>query len=248
MTNPHLKDVLDENVLAREKQEAEYYDLIRHKSFRKRLVRQIERDFFTSRLGNCRHVLELGCGTGELTAAIAPGREIVAIDINDKMLAVSRLKLQTAPVKFLKLNMFHLDRLTIAFDAIVASRSFLHLNQASLEQMLRLSAAKLQIGGKILFDVQRPNFIQRFVRKVNRRKLATYHYQTEELHELLRKVPELKMVELRYMNHYFPLLSTAVLPGSMANGRLAYALRRIDALLGSVPASAMRLGVVCERQ
>lgn len=97
-----------------------------------------------------RHILEVGCGTGEHTRRfVAAGSDVTAVDPAEGMLAAAREKCDAH---------FHatgLPDLAVEgeFDAAVALRGVVnHLSPADLEPALAAVAARLRHGGVIVFD------------------------------------------------------------------------------------------------
>ncbi len=75
------------------------------------------------RVGSKARILELACGTGQLTrellAAMEPGARLVAIDLNAPMLEVARRKVRDARVEWHEANAMSLPFEPASFDAVV---------------------------------------------------------------------------------------------------------------------------------
>lgn len=106
-------------------------------------------------------VLELACGTGQLTAAIgADGIEVVGIDLALPMLHAARRRLLAAGAKGqlvgADMRQFQLRR---SFNLIfIARNSLLHLtSNEELTACFRLVRRHLAGGGAFAFDVFNPN-------------------------------------------------------------------------------------------
>ncbi|OGJ87374.1 MAG: hypothetical protein A2268_14570 [Candidatus Raymondbacteria bacterium RifOxyA12_full_50_37] len=77
------------------------------------------------------HVLDVGCGTGNLTAAIlrqvsAQGK-VTAIDMSDRMIAIAQSKIRDPRVTWLCDAVEHLDNDTGPFDRIICYSVWPHL-------------------------------------------------------------------------------------------------------------------------
>ena len=95
-------------------------------------------------------VLEIGSGTGTLAAMMTGGGgHVVGIDISEAMLAEAR---KSAPnAEFLHITATEIGTLgTERFDRIVATLSFSELCEDELDYVLRLSAAALKPGGRLV--------------------------------------------------------------------------------------------------
>lgn len=106
-------------------------------------------------------VLELACGTGQLTVPIAlAGLPITGLDLSAPMLTVARQRAATAnvPVEFVEGDMRNFDlnrRFALIF---IARNSLLHLH--STEDILAAFAAvrrHLAPGGTLAFDIFNPS-------------------------------------------------------------------------------------------
>ncbi len=95
-------------------------------------------------------VLEIGCGTGTLAAAMmARGASVTGIDISEPMLAVAR---QAAP----EAELFHMTATEIEklgasrFDRIVSTLAFSELSEDEVMFVLRAATELLKPGGKLV--------------------------------------------------------------------------------------------------
>lgn len=102
-------------------------------------------------------VLDLGCGTGELAAALSPGRKVIAVDPAPAMLAIARAKPGTAGVAFVEADARTL-RLGRRFDLVVLTgHAFqVFLTEADRGAALATVAAHLAPGGRFVFDSRNP--------------------------------------------------------------------------------------------
>lgn len=109
-------------------------------------------DMLRPHLGS--HILEIGCGTGNLTGFFARHGKVLATDVNDGYIKEARRKLnRTKNVSILKVNLerplAHLKH--FGADTLVCVNVLEHIrrDRAVLDQCLRL----LQPGGKLLLFV-----------------------------------------------------------------------------------------------
>jgi ubiquinone/menaquinone biosynthesis C-methylase UbiE len=100
-------------------------------------------------------VLDLGCGTGRLTRALAKRSRAVGMDAASAMLAVAREQNTSAPTlgcgaDFIQGDAFSLPFASASFDAVVALRLVFHFARldALLKEMCRVAAP----GGVLVFD------------------------------------------------------------------------------------------------
>jgi ubiquinone/menaquinone biosynthesis C-methylase UbiE len=79
----------------------------------------------TAGLGEGSKVLEVGCGTGQLTAELARrGCDVTAIDIGPSMVAVARRRLGRAPVRFAVVSFEDFAGDDGWFDLVVSATAF----------------------------------------------------------------------------------------------------------------------------
>jgi 2-polyprenyl-3-methyl-5-hydroxy-6-metoxy-1,4-benzoquinol methylase len=103
----------------------------------------------TSHLARGQKVLELGCGTGYFTRALAStGAQISAIDISSDLLALARRECPHESVTFETQNAYALTYPDETFDSVVGSSVLHHLElDAALREIWRV----LKPGGSISF-------------------------------------------------------------------------------------------------
>ena len=107
-------------------------------------------------------VLEIGCGTGAVTARLLARRaEVTALDQNPEMLAQARLRLAGTPPEFLTLierTAAEIDALPRgSFDAVVASLSLSEMSADERRFVLRAALGCLREGGVLaVADEVRP--------------------------------------------------------------------------------------------
>jgi SAM-dependent methyltransferase len=104
---------------------------------------------------HCKHVLDLGCGTGRLTRAVAQRVDkVTAIDCSAEMLRVARQRSRAYEnIVFLEADVLDLDLDPSAFDCVIAVNLLHHL---PVEQAARvLKAAVAPAGLLIVHDLRR---------------------------------------------------------------------------------------------
>ncbi|MBL4646904.1 MAG: class I SAM-dependent methyltransferase [Rhizobiales bacterium] len=116
-------------------------------------------DFCTALAADATSVLDLGCGTGELTAALAPGRRVVGIDPAAAMLDVARARPGGDKATWVEGDARHV-RLDEKFDLIVLTgHTFqVFLTDADQSALLATIAAHLAPEGRFIFDSRNPYF------------------------------------------------------------------------------------------
>jgi SAM-dependent methyltransferase len=100
-------------------------------------------------------VLELGCGTGYFTRALArSGADIVAIDVSPDLLKIARANCSAPNVRYEIQNAYEMSYSDAVFDFIVGSSVLHHLEiEAALREIYRV----LKPGGTICFT--EPNML-----------------------------------------------------------------------------------------
>jgi len=139
------------------------------------------------------NILDLGCGTGDISAAIGRmGYQVTACDIAENMLEKARSHWIEGPVKWvpLKANWDILPFKNGGFDAIVASSVFEYL--VDVEGVARDLSRVLRPDGTLVFSV--PNPCNR-TRKVE--AWLRSHRLSLTLRWLLCKIPRLRS----YLNY-----------------------------------------------
>ncbi len=92
-------------------------------------------------------VLDLGCGTGRLTRALAERGEAVGLDAANAMLSRAQ---QVTNAGFIQGDAFSLPLAPESFDAVVALRVLFHFEQ--LDTLLRGMRRVVKPGGTVVFD------------------------------------------------------------------------------------------------
>lgn len=108
-------------------------------------------------------VLELGCGTGSQTVLLArAGASVTAVDGDAMALSRARRKLSAAGLHAdVRLGVVEdLPYLDGAFDAVLSSLLFHHLDSASKRTALAQARRVLRVGGRfVLLDFDRPQTV-----------------------------------------------------------------------------------------
>jgi SAM-dependent methyltransferase len=87
--------------------------------------RVVESVITAAGLGPGAAVLEVGCGTGQLTERLArPGLRVTAIDIGASMIAAARRRVTSTDVSFQVTSFEDLDVADASFDLIISSAAF----------------------------------------------------------------------------------------------------------------------------
>ncbi len=123
------------------------------------------------------HVLEIGCGTGNLTLRLATMASVVeAVDLSADMLEAAREKLAHRGILD-RVNLTRMDALTLdthfeaqTFDLIVSSLAFSELSIPGQEYVLRLCHQLLKPNGTLLLldEVQPSSLLARIARALIR--------------------------------------------------------------------------------
>ncbi|WP_315924761.1 class I SAM-dependent methyltransferase [Mesorhizobium sp. SP-1A] len=98
-------------------------------------------------------VLDLGCGTGQLVAALSAGRCVVGVDPAEAMLDVARSRPGGKSAQWVRADARDV-RLRQKFDLILLTgHAFqVFLTDADRKAVLETIAAHLESGGRFLFD------------------------------------------------------------------------------------------------
>ncbi|WP_405056137.1 class I SAM-dependent methyltransferase [Kribbella sp. NBC_01505] len=85
-----------------------------------------------------RSVLEIACGTGYWTTALATSaRSVLATDVNESTLAVARTRSYANPVQFAVADAFDLPSIPGDFDAIFAGFFWSHVPRADVQRFVQ---------------------------------------------------------------------------------------------------------------
>jgi len=114
-------------------------------------------DFILQFAGDARSVLDLGCGTGALTAMLAPGRTATGADPALAMLDVARKRPGGDQVEWVEGDARKL-RLGKSFDLVILTGHAFQVFLTAEEQQAALNtiAAHLAPGGRFIFDTRNP--------------------------------------------------------------------------------------------
>lgn len=140
---------MDEDRLYRDTALAAFYDLDNGWS--------AADDFCLALAADARSVLDLGCGTGLLAAALAQGRAVTGVDPAAAMLDIARHRPGGDRVEWVEADA-RTVRLGRAFDLVLlAGHAFqVFLTRADRRAVLDTIAAHLAPGGRFVFDSRNP--------------------------------------------------------------------------------------------
>jgi SAM-dependent methyltransferase len=101
-------------------------------------------------------VLDLGCGFGDFARlAFSWGaKQVIAVDISEKMLAAARATTADENVEYIRSPIESFDMQTAAFDLVVSSLA-LHYVEDYVAVVKKISQA-LRPGGRFVFSVEHP--------------------------------------------------------------------------------------------
>ena len=141
-----------------------------------------------------RHILELACGTGYWTAAIADVvSSIHGLDADSEVLKIARAKqLDPARITFARGDAFSLPTDLGKFTAGFAAHWWSHVPLARLPSFLENFHAALQPGARVVFMDNR--YVPSSSTRISRADAAGNTYQLRELdngtsHEVLKNFP-----------------------------------------------------------
>ncbi|MBE6564520.1 MAG: class I SAM-dependent methyltransferase [Ruminococcaceae bacterium] len=116
------------------------------------------RELFESEQKPIRSVLDLACGTGNLTVPLArAGYDMTGIDLSEEMLSLAQSKADGLPILFVKQNMVSFE-LYGTVDAVICCLDSLNylLKKEELERTFAHVKNYLEPGGLFVFDVNTP--------------------------------------------------------------------------------------------
>ncbi|MDQ0469323.1 class I SAM-dependent methyltransferase [Labrys wisconsinensis] len=114
-------------------------------------------DFCATLAAGAGSVLDLGCGTGELAAALAPGRHVAGVDPAAAMLEAARRRPGGERVRWIEADA-RTVRLGHRFDRVILTgHAFqVFLTTADQRAVLRTIAEHLAPDGRFVFDSRNP--------------------------------------------------------------------------------------------
>ena len=118
------------------------------------------RDIIERRHGRAVTLLDLGCGTGGITALLAGAYQVSGLDISPAMLAVAREKLPGGTQLYLgDMTSFRLDA---RFDVIVCAYQGINhlLSLAAWQSSFDCACEHLNRGGLFVFDIITPGQLE----------------------------------------------------------------------------------------
>jgi ubiquinone/menaquinone biosynthesis C-methylase UbiE len=130
--------------------------------YHKNLQRAIWRQTFISRIiGKKQKILEVGCGEGLLSIALANlGNQTTGTDISDRCILLSninRIKLAAANASFLKMSATELRFSSDMFDWVISKDLLEHLHPNDARRHLREASRVLKSKGKYLLITPNAN-------------------------------------------------------------------------------------------
>jgi putative AdoMet-dependent methyltransferase len=103
-------------------------------------------------------VLELGSGTGNLTALLGPANEIVCVDVSREMAAIARAKLDgldratRTRLRWIEADLLEaLDAVEGDFDVAVSTYAVHHLTEDEKAELFADLRSRLRPGGRAIF-------------------------------------------------------------------------------------------------
>jgi SAM-dependent methyltransferase len=120
-------------------------------------ARGVDFDYCVRFAGDARSVLDLGCGTGQLAAALADGRSVTGVDPASAMLDIARRRAGGDSVDWVETDARNV-RLGRRFDLVLLTgHAFqVFLTPEDRKAVLGSIAAHLAPGGRFIFDTRNP--------------------------------------------------------------------------------------------
>jgi ubiquinone/menaquinone biosynthesis C-methylase UbiE len=216
---------------------------------------ETEAGFLLGKVRASDDVLDLGCGTGRLTIALAGrARSVSGLDMSPAMLAAARGKLAarglTADLR--EGDMVSLPFPDASFDAVVSMLTLMHVPRQDRQQVFAEAARVLRPGGRLLAGVKNSLFERMFggdrfaaadVTDAESEQLtftgtrdgadvvAPWHSFSPDELAALAAVAGLSLVHLRGNAPISAWLADAVL----ADAGVRSAVRRAEAVLADIP-------------
>ncbi|MBW6421148.1 class I SAM-dependent methyltransferase [Rhizobium sp. XQZ8] len=116
-------------------------------------------DYCTGLARDARAILDLGCGTGELTAALSAGRDVVGVDPAAAMLEIAARRPGGERVEWVEADA-RTVRLDRRFDLVLLTGHAFQVFLTTEDQRAALAtiAAHLAPGGRFIFDSRNPAY------------------------------------------------------------------------------------------
>jgi demethylmenaquinone methyltransferase/2-methoxy-6-polyprenyl-1,4-benzoquinol methylase len=140
-----------------------------------------------------RNVLELACGTGYWTDGFAAAAaQVTALDLNEEVLEIARLKKNVGKVKFVRGSAYEIPDFGRKHDAVFAGFWWSHVPLEKLDAFLKEVCARIAPGGLVAFLDNR--YVEGSSTPVSRRDFQGDSYQVRRLddgssHEVLKNFP-----------------------------------------------------------
>jgi demethylmenaquinone methyltransferase/2-methoxy-6-polyprenyl-1,4-benzoquinol methylase len=140
-----------------------------------------------------RKVLELACGTGYWTEAIAPqAAQLTALDVNEEVLEIARSKKNAAKVEFVRGSAYEIPDFGRRHDALFAGFWWSHIPLGKLDFFLQSISSSIGPGGLIAFLDN--SYVAGSSTALSRRDAEGNSYQMRKLddgstHEVLKNFP-----------------------------------------------------------
>jgi putative AdoMet-dependent methyltransferase len=109
-------------------------------------------------VGHSDRVLDLGSGTGNLTALLLPAREVVCVDVSQEMSAIARQKLAAVPdagstaLTWVQADLLEaMGRVGGSFDVVASTYAVHHLTEDEKAELFAEIRERLRPGGRAVF-------------------------------------------------------------------------------------------------
>lgn len=101
-----------------------------------------------------KHIVDLGCGTGNTTKGLRGSESVICVDISENMLVIAREKLQeNSKISFVRSDLLEFCQNSPAqgIDALVSTYAIHHLTQQEKHSLFSDIYEMLEKGGKAVF-------------------------------------------------------------------------------------------------
>ncbi|WP_295807862.1 trans-aconitate 2-methyltransferase [uncultured Nitratireductor sp.] len=179
--------------------------------------------------GDCRSVLDLGCGTGELAALLAENRRVVGVDPAAAMLDIARTRPNGGMVDWIEGDARTI-RLDNRFDMVLLTGHTFQVFLTEVDQraVIETVAAHLKPGGRFVFDSRNPDFPGRKTRTKDETRRRFTHPRHGEIEAWNESVFDDATQTLSYRNSYCIRKSSEV---HTATARIRYTPKNVIAAL-----------------